>query len=463
MRHPMAILGAATLATLLLSWSWRARCLGFLWNGRQYELRCYNDVQPLFTGRGLSEGQMPYVEAFSEYPVVTGMFQYAVARLTEGVAEFYSLTAFLLGAVAVAVTWITLQDRGPRPRLFLWALGPPLFLYAFHNWDLLAVGLSTAAFVLHGRDRPGAAGAVMALAGLAKVYPLLFLPLLGIDLLRRERGLGPKGWRFGVAAVGTLVLVNLPFWIADAGLWWQTYTFHTGRSPNLESIWFVLRLFAEATGADGIVRFLSGPWVDGTMALAIAGGLAAFGVAVGCGADVRLACLGMLLVFLLPSKVFSVQYALWVTPFLALVDVPARRVASFFAADLLVFWTVWPVFGGGEDALVPFAVAVVLRFLALAALLGWVVQTIRVAGGAPRRAQEAVEAGGAHGTSSRHAGPSRGREGRDDGTDPDAPRDAQDNGPQPSSSNVHRDAWPSASGCTPALRTGRVQPPSHTS
>ena len=41
--------------------------------------------------------------------------------------------------------------------------------------------------------------------------------------------------------------------------------------------------------------------------------------------------------FLVVSKVHSPQYALWVLPLLALVDVPWWQVAGYFAADIVLF------------------------------------------------------------------------------------------------------------------------------
>ena len=47
--------------------------------------------------------------------------------------------------------------------------------------------------------------------------------------------------------------------------------------------------------------------------------------------------LGILAIFLLVSKVHSPQYALWLVPLLAMLNIPWRYVLFYFVADLGVF------------------------------------------------------------------------------------------------------------------------------
>src|SRR6202012_3763060 len=119
-----------------------------------------------------------------------------------------------------------------RWRALLWALGSPLVLYAFHNWDLAVVGCAVgAAYVVHrgwgraGANRPlrGRALVAAALLGLGfafKLYPAFCaLPLM---LSGATGGPGgrhlPEGRRWdvrgalatGLTVVVTAVVVNLP-------------------------------------------------------------------------------------------------------------------------------------------------------------------------------------------------------------------------------------------------------------
>ena len=106
-------------------------------------------------------------------------------------APFGLLTGWLLGRLA-------------RWRALLWALGPPLVLYAFHNWDLPVVACAVGAvYVMHGwrTDRPLADRATVAavLLGLGfafKLYPGAFVLPLALYVLTAS----PAGQRWTGAA-----------------------------------------------------------------------------------------------------------------------------------------------------------------------------------------------------------------------------------------------------------------------
>jgi hypothetical protein len=81
-------------------------------------------------------------------------------------------------------------------------------------------------------------------------------------------------------------------------------------------------------------------------------------------------------VFLLLNKVFSIQYALWALPFLALLEVPWAAIALLWGSTLLVDITQRGLYEGLagsalEAAYAKMAPWVVLRHAALAWMLWW--------------------------------------------------------------------------------------------
>jgi hypothetical protein len=367
-----AAMVASLTAVLTFSAWWKTRCSYHHWDGYQYSRFCYNDVEALYDLRQLGADSLPYVERFLEYPVLTGMYTWLVGRVTESKIAFVQANMIGLAAAAVAVfvvlaLWVA-WDR----RLWFWAAGSPLLLYAFYNWDLLAVAFATAGLYAYHRDRPAWAGVLLALGASAKLYPAFFLPILGFDLLRRERGLRRRGWAFGVAAVGTLVAVNLPFAVANLDLWWQTYSFHIGRTPIYETMWWVV-------GEAG-ARWDFG-WLDWLPRHAGAIGTAGLGAAfVWFGAGVHAgrihwlpASFAVLLVFLLLNVVYSLQYALWVLPFLVVLRVPPVALALFLIGDVAVHASLFRAFEGdhGGDPWSLVMLAVTVRAAGLVAMLWW--------------------------------------------------------------------------------------------
>ncbi|MEA3202885.1 MAG: hypothetical protein QOI63_551, partial [Thermoplasmata archaeon] len=264
-------------------------------------------------------------------------------------------------------------------RPLLWALGPPLALYAFHNWDLSASFLAALGLLLFARGKAGWAGAVLALGFYAKIYPALFLPLLGMELLRRDGGLRRDGWRFGLAAVGTLAAVAAPLLVLAPARFVESFAFHARRGPTIESAWNGLRHFASQAGWDGVARFLAGAGVAILSNALILFFLVLLATAVRRGRLHWLhACLGMVAAFLLFNQVMSMQYALWVLPLLVLVRVPWWGVGAFLAADAACYYTVLDYFGHEDTAhFEAMAMASLARAAAYALLLGWVLWGLR--------------------------------------------------------------------------------------
>ncbi len=102
MRHSVHGYLLLAVAVLALGWLGKAACLqqytpagGGLaldWrNNRQYVALCYSDTLPLYRIEGFDAGLVPYrdpwpgtADRYSEYPVLTGLFQWSAARLADG-------------------------------------------------------------------------------------------------------------------------------------------------------------------------------------------------------------------------------------------------------------------------------------------------------------------------------------------------------------------------------------------
>ncbi|WP_345027689.1 glycosyltransferase 87 family protein [Kutzneria kofuensis] len=256
----------------------------------------------------------------------------------------------LLGAAAgpVRPAHRFLLGKLARWRALVWALGPPLVLYAFHNWDLPAVACSVAAFycVLR-KDRPLVAAALLGLGFAFKFYPAIFVLPLAFHVLRRRGSLDAV--RVVLVSAVVAVLVNLPFVLVGPQGWAASLTFQVIRPVDItaNSIWFWwFRPLSDPANTvfQSVVGVLSPVLILASFAVALAVGwrrrcdLAPHGTR-GNSTDFPLLQVSgaMLCGFLLLYKVDSPQYTLWLLPFLVLLPVHWGWVAGYFAVDVVLY------------------------------------------------------------------------------------------------------------------------------
>jgi uncharacterized membrane protein len=284
---------------------------------------CYNDIQPLYYGRGINHGVFPYVHAtlsgtqgrhgFNEYPVLTGIFMWATGLPAQSGSSYLAITMILLSVCAVAVTWLLWRMVGVRA--VYWAASPILALYAFHNWDILAITAAMVGMYQWRRGRPLLAAVAFAVGAAFKLYPALFIIPLAFDEIARSRT--AKAVEVGGVGYATLALINLPFIVANASGWWATYRFHADRAPTTSgTVWSVIDPTLSTT-AENLLSFLAlaSALVIITIALVTVAGDGRYRVVEWCAAATA--------AFILFNKVSSPQYILWLVPFLALLRVRA--------------------------------------------------------------------------------------------------------------------------------------------
>lgn len=366
---------------MVLGFANKDRCTGptfDVWgrsvSGQDFERRnkedvCYSDIQYLWIGRDIDRHVFPYVHGSMtedgrlvggvvEYPVLTGLLMWFSARFADNDAQFLLASAILLAPFGLFIAW--LLGKLSRWRALIWAIGPPLVLYAFHNWELPVVACAVAAvYVVHrgwgkrGADRSltdrATVAAVLLGVGFAfKLYPAIFvLPLMLYVLTGgqdgRELPPGTARWnvvgavRVAGAALLTAILINLPFALAGFEGWKASFLFQWQRKADIttNSIWFWgLRPDSnpENSGVQDVISLLSMTSILLAFVLACALGWMRY-QREGTFPWVPVSA-AMLCGFLLLHKVHSPQYTLWLVPMFVLLRIHWGWVAAYFVADL---------------------------------------------------------------------------------------------------------------------------------
>ncbi|QNQ09470.1 hypothetical protein [Sphingomonas alpina] len=350
---PYVLLGLTCLA----GWAFKGHCGAYWTDSIQYTTGCYSDAVPFWGLRGVAAGQLPYVEARMEYPVLTGGLIWIEGLVTRTIFGPVATAAHFLGVVAavnalLAFLVLAMMERAgvDRQRLYWWAAAPPLILYLGHNWDMLAVAFAVAALLAARRGGGANATALAALGTAAKLFPVLLLPLLGLGaLFPAER----RGVTRRLAAAALLVgiaiaywgAVNLPLALGAYQNWSEFYRFSGDRSGTAASIWELLAVF--------------GVWMSPiAQRNLVSGGLFLIGATVIVALGWRrhghrpwLLFTPVLAWFLLTNKVYSPQFDLWLYPMLILTSYRLWPVAWFAFGDVLAYFAEFWLFAGMEGHL----------------------------------------------------------------------------------------------------------------
>ena len=384
---PVRVILALTAVCIALGMVQKAGCYGETWGGgKRYSQMCYSDLPYLYTGRGLVEAEWPFSDdeqvrarypEVMEYPVGIAYFAYEAARVTQflggspdlearkrvaasslwgqpdvqrEIRIFVIVHALTFAGLALISAWLLAGVNRGRPwDAAAFALAPTLALSFLINWDMLAVVMVAGALWAWARGRPIVTGVLIGLGTATKLYPLFLLGGLVVICLRERR------WRelTGVvlAGVATWLVANAPALLTGPEQWKVFWTFNSGRTADLGSVWLVIAQASDAAISAHTINTWSyavfGVWCAGVAAL----GLAA-------PTTPRLAQLGLLVVagFLLVNKVYSPQYVLWLLPLAVLARPRWRDQIIWQAGEILYFASVWWYLkgdlapGGGDDA-----------------------------------------------------------------------------------------------------------------
>lgn len=379
----LLVLGA-TLITVGAGALLKEPCAAGNWgDGRQYSRLCYSDIVPLLSTERLMGGRLPYLDACAgaregqcdEYPVLTMYFMRAAAWISEDFAGFFHVNALFLGVLALATAAMLHQLSGTRALFF--ALAPTLLIYAFVNWDLLAVALAAGATLAYMRNRDHASGALLGLGAAAKLYPaLLLVPFVLGRLTERRRG---RALALSLWAAGIYAALNLPFFILARDSWATFFRFNADRPADWDSLWFVACTRLQGgTSCDWSPRLINA--LSLVLFVALSGLL--YWARKQRQPDFPRWTFGFPLIaaFLLTNKVYSPQFSLWLLPWFSLSLPSLPLFAAFEAADVAVFATRFSWFGRlsglGGATIGAFQLALLIRDAILAlCLVAWVLRS----------------------------------------------------------------------------------------
>jgi uncharacterized membrane protein len=195
-----------------------------------------------------------------------------------------------------------------------------------------------------------------------KFFPIVLLLPASLIVLKQKREL----IRYNAIALGTAVLINLPFALTAPKGWWRFYKLNLERSFDWGSLWHAATIFGLKSNS---LNYLS--------ALTFLVGAALFAIYFLDIKRLDQSAIFIVALFVTSSKVYSPQYVLWLTPLAVIAIRNKREVKAFWVWQLgeliyhIAIWqhlalTVGAHFGLSDRA---YALAVLIRIAGLAYFL----------------------------------------------------------------------------------------------
>jgi hypothetical protein len=313
---------------------------------------------------------------YRAFPVGTMPVETAIGRVIGGggagaAMAWVAIVAFLAD---LATAWALRWGWGRRPAIVYLLLGLPLLSFLYLRFDLVSVALAAwgIAWLRHRGETLG--GAALGVATMAKLWPLVLLPIAG---MRRT-------WRPAIVAFGAAVVVIGAWWYLTGGPKgpFQVMTFQGARGWDVQSpVGSLLWLLGRGIPVPefGVLRVGDATlWARG---LLLAGLLACeaaiWGRGAGSGSDpaggAALVAVTATVVF---APQFQAQYAAWLLPWTALAfegddaDQRAATLAALTIALTGVIAIAWSDPGLAPSAWVKLVV-VVRNLAAMGTLVVW--------------------------------------------------------------------------------------------
>ena len=282
-----------------------------------------------FTEIGSAEGR-PYRDFPVEYPPVS-LAAIEVAAGSNGNETGAHLVWIILLcdlATVAALSW----GWGSRTAVAYLFLTAPLLGFLYTTIDLIAVALAVGALalVVRGRDRLG--GVALAAAVLAKVWPLVLVPVLVLE--RKRRALV---WSGAALTIGTFVWV---WWGGASGLV-QVATQRQTPGWEYESavgsvLWALGDNFVIVNDSTRVG--VAPGWVKAVLLAAALGGIAAvwYRASRREPRELGLPAVAAMSILMLSAPLLSPPYMIWLAPWAAIAWMERRGYVRWLLAALML-------------------------------------------------------------------------------------------------------------------------------
>ncbi len=349
----------------LLSFAKFDHCRNSGWGGSGvYVHACYSDLPALLLDRKMNTHDWPYKDAANavEYPpgvaMVMWVTSFAVNHDFKQYRNYFDVNALLIFILFIFVV-VLLKKMSPE-YWYLAPLAPAVIGSLFINWDMWAVLPALLSIYWFDQKLYDKSALALGVSIATKFFPIVLILPASLILIKNRREL----IRFNFIALGSWIVINIPFAITTPQGWWRFYKLNLERGTDWGSIWHALSIFGLNTkllNYFSLLTFLIGAVIYVIYYLKNKSSLAASAFLI-------------VALFVTASKVYSPQYILWLTPLAVLAIKNKSQIKSFLIWQLteliyhLAIWEHLAVVSGARFGISDrqYAVAVLIRIAGLA-------------------------------------------------------------------------------------------------
>ena len=194
----------------------------------------YSDIGSFWARAWLREGQIPYIQAFFEYPPLSGLLIYVSRIIGGGYDGYYTVFGVMCIVAAGVLAWSCWRiSKALGSRLNpLYFLLPSMIIYGVYSFDLFHAMFIALSLQLFLERRRSSSALMLGLAIATKLVSAVLIPVYVIEL----KALKPSLKYLAVIA-GSLGVIVVPIAVLNLSFLIQFYQFF--KTYGLEDAWFV--------------------------------------------------------------------------------------------------------------------------------------------------------------------------------------------------------------------------------
>ena len=194
----------------------------------------YSDIASFWSRPWLRQGEIPYVQAFFEYPPISGLLIYVSRIIGGGYDGYYSSFGIMSIVAAGVLAWSCWRiSKVLKSKLNpLYFLLPSMIIYGVYSFDLFHAMFIALSLQMFLEGRKSSSALILTLAIATKLVSVVLIPVYILEFKSLKPAL-----KYLAVIFGSLGAIVLPLAVLNFSYFIQFYQYF--KAYGLEDAWFV--------------------------------------------------------------------------------------------------------------------------------------------------------------------------------------------------------------------------------